>query len=151
MLLGIEKTYQVYEEPFGKKKGPTKLFQELGQNVFLETPIVSSFSKENECGLLRMSFWYSKSLCKLQKGNGRYGVTFNVDQLHLLNENLEEIEQALSLTEQERFLEYVLPLGKKWYVTVQNGDSTLSFRCWWCFEGALKDLTTELMPLHDGI
>ena len=53
------KTSQVYEELFGEKKGATKLLQALRQNVFLDTPIVSSFSKENEGGLLRMSLWYS--------------------------------------------------------------------------------------------
>ena len=56
-----------------------------------------------------------------------YGVTFDLDQLHLLNENPEEIEQALSLTDQERFLGYVLQLGKIWYLTVENDDRTVSF------------------------
>ena len=75
-----------------------------------------------------MSLWYSNSLSKLQKVNGRYGVTFDFEQLHLLKENLEEIEQALSLTDQEHFLGYVLPLGKKWYLTVESGDCTVSFK-----------------------
>ena len=145
------KTSPVYEQLFGESKGATKLFHALGNNLFIDRPYQSSFTKENEGGLLQVSLWYSNSLSQMQKSNGRYGVTLDFDQLHLLQENLEDIERALSLSGEERFLGFVLPLGKKWYVTVESGKCAVSFRRWLCFDSSVKDPHIELMPSRDGV
>ena len=143
------KTSGRYKDLIGHKEGATKLFHNLGGNIFLDKSLVSPNNEVDS--RLRMSLWFTNGIMKKQKAGGRFSVTFDLDALTLLKENMEDIERALTLCDTENFLGYALHLGHRWYCTVERQECSVHFRRWWSLSQDDSDPLVELLPSRDGL
>ena len=141
----------MYQELIGGSSGRgqvNKLFYHLGGGLYLEKAV----SAQQSQGRLRLSLWYPSNSGHMEKAGGRFSTTFDFDALTVLINNLQDIEQALALSDTANFLGYALHIGNRWFVTVERDDQhRVNIRRWWSLDGGQNEDLAELLPSRDGL
>ena len=143
----------MYQELIGSSSHQVnKLFYHLGGGLYLEKAV----SNHHNQGRLRLSLWYPSNSGHMEKAGGRFSTTFDFEALLVLMNNLQDIEQALALSDTANFLGYALHIGHRWFVTVERDDQhRVNIRRWWSLEGGREvgqaEALPELLPSRDGL